>query len=59
MGIDADRPRIIIIKNSLEIENILVSEAMIDEINNTPGMKVLGEPFELKYDDEGNLAVEY
>lgn len=59
LGIDQQRPRIVIVKNSLEVENILASESMIPEVEQTPGMRVEGEPFELTFDKTGNLLTEY
>ena len=59
MGIDQQRPRIVIVKNSLEVESILASESMIPEVEQTPGMRVEGDPFELTFDKTGNLLTEY
>ncbi len=59
LGIDQQRPRIVIVKNSLEVESILASESMIPEVEQTPGMRVEGEPFELTFDKTGNLLTEY
>lgn len=59
LGIDQQRPRIVIVKNSLEVESILASESMIPEVEQTPGMRVEGDPFELTFDKTGNLLTEY
>ena len=59
LGIDQQRPRIVIVKNSLEVESILASESMIPEVEQTPGLRVEGEPFELTFDKTGNLLTEY
>ena len=56
LNIDYDNPRIIMIDNSLQIEHILISEVMIPEAENTEGLVLHGEPFELEFDAEGNLV---
>ena len=53
--IDRKAPRIIRISNTLELENIMVSEAMLEEARKNPDMAVEGEPEELAFDREGNL----
>ncbi len=55
IGIDYQNPRIIMIDNSLEIEHILISEAMIPEAEKIPELVIHGEPFELEFDEGGNL----
>lgn len=57
-GIDLERPRIIVIPNSLELEYILVSEAMIPEVERTPGTQIVSELFDLKFDDKGAFHFE-
>lgn len=59
LNIDYDDPRVIIINNSLEIEDILISEAMIKEAMSIPQISISGEPFELEFDSEGNLVTEF
>ncbi|MHB1314205.1 MAG: nickel pincer cofactor-dependent isomerase, group 22 [Christensenellales bacterium] len=54
-GIDKERPRVIRIKNTLKLGEILVSEALVEQARNTPGMEVLGEPAYMKFDEDGNL----
>lgn len=49
-------PRVIRIKNSLQIEEIMVSENLLDEVCKTPGLSVVGEPFVLPFDDAGFLV---
>ena len=55
LDINYENPRIILIKNSLEIEDILISEVMIEEAQGVPQLAVEGEPFSLLFDGEGNL----
>jgi len=59
MDIDADYPRMIFINNTLEIERILVSEAMVGEAKQVPQLTVEGEPFELTFDDCGALTTRF
>lgn len=53
--IDYERPRIIVIDNSLEIEEILISEAMLDEAAENDRIRIESEPFSLTFDSAGNL----
>lgn len=53
--IDKENPRIIRIANTLELEHIMVSEAMLEEVKNNPNLLVQGEAFEMEFDENGNL----
>ena len=53
--IDKNNPRIIRIKDTMHIDEILVSEAIIEEAQNHPNMEVLSKPEEFPFDSEGNL----
>lgn len=53
--IDKENPRIIRIANTLELEHIMVSEAMLEEVENNPSLSVMGEVSELEFDEKGNL----
>lgn len=55
LDIDYDAPRIIMIDNSLEIEHILISEAMIPEAEKIDEISIVSEPFELEFSAEGDL----
>ncbi len=59
LNIDYNNPRIIIINNSLEIEDILISEAMIGEANESGHIEISSEPFELEFDGCGNMVTEF
>ena len=52
---DRENPRIIYLKNTLSLENILVSEAQLDEVRQHPDMEILEEPRYLNFDEKGNL----
>ena len=43
------------IDNSLEIEEILISEAMIEEARGIKELSITGEPFELEFSESGEL----
>lgn len=55
--INKDKVRIVRIKNTLEMEYIYVSEAMIDEVKINPNLEIAGEAEELEFDEEGNLLI--
>jgi len=54
-NIDKTKPKIVRIKNTSHIEEISISEALVDEARNHPNMEVLEEPRELVFDKDGNL----
>ena len=54
--IDKNAPRIIRIRNTLELGTIWVSEAMIPEVRTNPNLELLTEPEALPFDAAGNLA---
>lgn len=55
LEIDYENPKIIIIKNSLEIEEIFISEAMLKEAEANEHIAIKGSPFTLDFDQTGNL----
>ena len=58
LNMDPEHPRIIILKNSLEIEDILISEALIPEAKTKEQLTITSEPFELEFDAEGNMLTQ-
>jgi hypothetical protein len=58
-GIDKTKPKIVRIKNTSHIDEIMVSEALIEEVKRHPQMKLLEEPKELPFDREGNLSFDW
>ena len=48
--------RIVRIRNTLALGEIMVSEPMLDEVNAHPAMQAQGAPIPLGFDREGNLA---
>ena len=54
--IDKQNPRIIRIKNTLSLGEILISEAMLPEAAANPDMEILSEPAYLDFNEAGNLG---
>ena len=54
-NIDKSKPKIVRIKNTSHIEEIIISEALVDEAKKHPRMKMLEEPKEVVFDKDGNL----
>ena len=52
---DKKNPRIIRIKDSLHLKNIMISEAMLEEARKNPNLVIEGEPEYLPFDENGNL----
>lgn len=53
--VDRDHIRLVYIKNTLSLENIIVSEALAEEIRGREDMEVLEEPRLLRFDERGTL----
>lgn len=54
-GIDFNQARVVRIRNTAEMEDILVSEAYYEELKDRPDIKILSEPFHMTFDEAGNL----
>ena len=54
-GIDKDNAKIVRIKNTMEISDIWVSEALVDEVKKNPNLEIIGELEPWGFDAEGNL----
>lgn len=52
---DRDNPRMIYLKNTLSLQNLLISEAQLDEVREHSDMEIVEEPRELRFDNKGNL----
>ena len=50
-------PRMVYIRNTLALEELLVSEALLPEVVASETLEVLEEPRLLPFDADGNLAV--
>jgi len=53
--IDKANPRIVRIKSTLDVEEIEISEAMLEEAKANPNIEILSEPYEIPFDENGNL----
>lgn len=53
--VDRDHIRVVYIKNTLSLETIMVSEALLDEIRDRSDFEILEQPHELSFDENGNL----
>jgi len=55
VGIDLEDARVIRIQDTLHLGEIMLSENLLEEAEKIPNIKILGEPFELPFDENGNL----
>ena len=53
---DEKTVRLMWIRNTLELEEFLVSEAMVEETKSRPTLEVVGGPYEMKFGDDGYLV---
>ncbi|HWQ61593.1 MAG TPA: lactate racemase domain-containing protein [Negativicutes bacterium] len=53
---DLTKARVVRIKDTLHLEDIRVSEALLAEAGANPRLTVTGEPVAMRFDGEGNLA---
>jgi hypothetical protein len=44
------------IRNSMDINELLISENLLEEVRRNPALEVLGEPTGIEYDSDGNLV---
>ncbi|MFC1540822.1 DUF362 domain-containing protein [Candidatus Latescibacterota bacterium] len=47
--------RIVRIKNTLELEELYISEPLLEEAEHRENLEITGEPEEMKFDSDGNL----
>jgi hypothetical protein len=52
---DYRKARVMRIRNTLCMEELEASESLLDEVRAHPAMKVLSDPYDLKFDGDGNL----
>ena len=52
---DRKNPRIVRIRDTLNLEEIEISQGMVEEALQNPNVEVLTEPYEWKFDSKGNL----
>ena len=53
--VDRDHIRMVYLKNTLSLETIMVSEALLDEVSARDDMEILEEPRDLRFDENGTL----
>lgn len=53
--IDRENPRIVRIRDTMNLEEIYISEAMMDEAGGSEHVEILEEPSEWEFDENGNL----
>ena len=53
--VDREHIRMVYIKNTLSLEKIMVSEALLDEVRGRDDMEILEEPRDLRFDETGTL----
>jgi hypothetical protein len=53
---DLDQARVIRMRNTLDLEYLLVSESLLGEVSQNPRLEITGEPFDLSFDDSGRIA---
>lgn len=54
-GVNKANCRMIMINNTLDLECVWVSEALLAEVTQHPNMKVISGPHPWRFDDQGNL----
>lgn len=56
VGIDTNHIRVVRIKNTLQLDQIMVSEAYYNAIQSDPRFTIISEPFDMSFDGNGNLT---
>jgi hypothetical protein len=55
IGADKENVRMVRIQDTLHLAHIWISEALLEEAKQDPNLKVLGEPEEMQFDENGDL----
>lgn len=53
--VDRTKVRMVRIKNTIEMEEIEVSESLIEEVKKSEYLEAISEPYDLEFDSNGNL----
>lgn len=56
-GAESARERLMIVKNTLELSDVYISESMIPDAMELPNVEVVGGPFEVRFDEYGSLVL--
>ena len=54
-ALDFSKVRLVRIKNTLQLGELLISESLLEEATAIPNVTILSEPFEMKFNEQGNL----
>ncbi|GMV87024.1 MAG: hypothetical protein AMXMBFR80_28770 [Dehalococcoidia bacterium] len=54
-GIDSRRARVVVIRNTLDLELLWVSEALLESVARTPTLQQIGPPQPIRFDHNGDL----
>lgn len=57
-GRGRENPRVIIIKDTLNLSDMYVSEGVLDELENTGDIEIISEPQEIRFDDNNKIIAE-
>jgi hypothetical protein len=49
--------RLLIVNNTLQLEELWVAEALLEEVSDREGIEVVGEPFPLEFDSKGQIVM--
>lgn len=52
---DLERARIVRLRDTLDLEELLVSESLWDEVEGDPRLEIVGDPTAMAFDDEGRI----
>jgi hypothetical protein len=52
-----EQARLVIARNTLDLEKLWVSEVLLDEVAAHPMLEQVGPPREMAFDGEGNLTL--
>lgn len=55
-GFDAEKARIVWIKNTLQLEEMMISEAMAQDTEALENVRICAEPVPMEFDQSGNLV---
>ena len=57
-ALDLSQVRLVRIKNTLHLNEIMISESLLAEARTFENITILSDPFDLRFDDQGNLRRE-
>lgn len=56
-GVAPGKTRVVLIRNSLHMSELYLSEAFLDQARETPGLEIASECMPLPFDEQGNLLL--